>query len=132
MNRPSLSEEQKRLAGISTATYGGLSLSVVPGYSPGYTDIKRLEEGRSLSMFKGIKEMTAALERARKLVSRVTATVQHDREPHSGAMNEKSRSDLYRLDQELASAHDALGAAMEALQSVDRIRRETARESRRR
>jgi hypothetical protein len=54
----------------------------------------------------------------------VNASILRQRESsQNGAMNEKSRADMYRLDQEVANALDSIKAAQEALLSMEKQRR---------
>jgi len=88
---------------------------------------------RSLSLFRSTDEMVGALGRAHKLVQRVNATIHRDRtSSSSGMMNEKARADLYRLDQEMATALDSINAASEALDSIERANVAAQKEARQR
>jgi len=140
-----LTEEMKQLMGIKPREFGGLNAMFQPAqpiveFSDNPTHVpdpappartEPLEERRSLTMFKGVKEMKLALERAHKLMARVNATVQHDRE-RAGGMNEKSRADMYRLDQELANGMDSLRACKEALDDIEAARKAAAKEAKER
>ena len=147
--RVQLTEEMKRLMGIKGPDHGGLpalfqpSGHIVEGgraqspraFNPLRPTAKVLEERRALTLFKNEEAMQQALERAHKLIARVNATVQHDRENSTrGQMQEKTRAEMYRLDQELATSLDAVNAANEALGSLKQAKREAkkyAREQRR-
>lgn len=134
-----LSEDMKRLMGIRPREFGGVPAlfqkgefcvggkpkKVVQEAAP--ARLKRLEERKSLQLFRNYQEMIEALKRAHKLVSRVNATIQSNRGSTRGAMNEKSRADMYRLDQEMAAALDSINAACEAINDV-RLNQKNAEE----
>jgi hypothetical protein len=80
---------------------------------------KDLAEGR-LTLFKDGKKLKEALGRARSLIQRAIATVQQDSSRFSsGQVNERMKTDMYRLDQELTAAVESLFAAEDAFDSVE-------------
>jgi len=133
-----LTEEQRQLMGISPRDFGGLpamfargDFQAGPGGKKAKPPKQPLEERRSLTLFKGMKEMKAGLDRAHKLVARVNATIQSSRESSTKApMQEKSRAEMYRLDQEMATAMDAIRASTEALEALDAAHKHAKREAR--
>jgi hypothetical protein len=144
---PLLTEEQKRLMGINPREFGGMPAMFQKGKFIEQTPEelaearkkkaakkkrgKKSESRRSLSLFRSTEEMVNALERANKLIQRVNATVNRDRQGSSGAvMNEKSRADMYRLDQELATSIDSILSARDALESIEKAKKLAAREAR--
>jgi hypothetical protein len=146
---PVLTEEQRRLMGISERDFGGMPAMFQIGEfqeaSPEeLTEArkkkakakkkrrsKKSEGRRSLSLFRSTDEMVNALERASKLVQRVNATVNRERQGASASvMNEKARADMYRLDQELATSLDAINQARDALESIEKAKKEAQREAR--
>lgn len=140
-----LTEEQKALMGITRPEFGGLPVTFQPAQyfekkgqkqpqaQAQKEEKKPLTEGRkSLTMFKDIKEMVNALERARSLVTRVNATIQSGRNTSGTMMNERSRADMYRLDQEMATALESINASKDALESLDKSRRQVEREEKER
>jgi len=144
-----LTEEQKQLMGIAERDFGGMPTMFQRGQfiEPTPEELaearkkkaakkkakakKKSESRRSLSLFRSTEEMVNALERANKLVQRVNATVNRDRQGSSGAvMNEKARADMYRLDQEMATAMDAILSSRDALENIERAKKEAKREAR--
>lgn len=114
-----MSRRQKLLAGIENPTYG------VPVALLNEPDV--IVEGKTLRLYRDAKEMIEALKRAHGIVARVNASVVRDRGSTRGrSMNEKSLADMYRLDQEIGTALDALQGAREALEDVRKQQR-TAR-----
>jgi hypothetical protein len=133
-----LSEEQRQLMGIAPREFGGLPAMFARGDFKEGSDPKPkapakrpLEERRSLTLFKGMKEMKNAMDRAHKLVARVNATIQSSRESSTKApMQEKARAEMYRLDQEMATAMDSIRASTEALEALDAAHKAAKREAR--
>lgn len=78
----------------------------------------------SLRLFQDENKMIEALNQAHRLVSRVGASVAHERHIDSrAAVNEKSRVDALRLEQELSATLDGIRAASDALREVYTARR---------
>jgi hypothetical protein len=149
---PLLTEEQKRLMGIEPRDFGGMPAMFQPGAFQEMSaeelaeakkkakakkkkakakGRKKTEGRRSLTLFPSTEAMVNALERANKLIQRVNATVNRERQGSSGTvMNEKARADMYRLDQELATAMDAVLSASDALECIERAKKAAAREAR--
>jgi hypothetical protein len=147
---PQLTEEMKRLMGIAPAGFGGPPVLFQKGeFSEGgkapVREVKEfspfkpeepveLHEG-TMRLFKSVKEQMAALERASKLVQRVNASILRDRKSsNESLMNERCRAEMYRLDQEVATAMDSIRAAQEALESIQKeqkVASRMAREARR-
>jgi hypothetical protein len=146
---PLLTEEQKRLMGIEPRDFGGMPAMFQPGAFQEMSAEelaeakkkakkkkakgrkKRTEGRRSLTLFPTTEAMVNALERANKLIQRVNATVNRERQGSSGTvMNEKARADMYRLDQELATAMDAVRSASDALECIEQAKKMAAREAR--
>lgn len=143
-----LTEEQKRLMGISDRDFGGMPAMFQRGKFIEQTPeelaeakkkkaakrkkAKKKSEGRrSLSLFRSTEEMVNALERCHKTLQRVNATVNRDRQGSAGAvMNEKARADMYRLDQEMAMAMDAISSSRDALEGIEKAKKEAQREAR--
>lgn len=134
MSQRLLTEEQRRLMGISPREFGGLPALFQPAkFVVDPTTSRPLEERRTMTLFPGVQEMKDALERAHKLVSRVNATIQSNRKSSSRAvMNEKSRAEMYRLDQEMVNALDSIRASSEALEALDQAEKMAAREAKQR
>jgi hypothetical protein len=89
-----------------------------------------LTEG-SIRTFDNHAKMKEALEKARQTVHRVLATVQNDADRYQGkigSFNEKARADMYRADQELVAAVEALYAASEAIDQIETAKRAWAKE----
>jgi len=143
--RAYLTEDMKRLMGISRSQNGGLPVMFAPAgevvegakapkarpFHALKSTPQPLEERRALTMFKDESAMQDALDRAHKLIARVNATVQHDRQNSvRSSMQEKTRAEMYRLDQELATSLDAINAAHEALGSLKQAKKEAKRERR--
>ena len=146
---PQLTEDMKRLMGIKPAGFGGPPVLFQKGEfaeggkAPPIRESQEfsafegpvdLHEG-TMRLFKSVKEQQAALERASKLVQRVNASILRDRKSsNESMMNERCRAEMYRLDQEVATAMDSIRAAQEALDSIEKERfvaRREAREARR-
>jgi hypothetical protein len=86
---------------------------------------RALEEGTVRTFDSSIK-MREGLEKARQLVQRALATVQSDSDRYNGnagMVNEKSRAQMYRADQELVTAVESLYAAIEAVEAIDAAKR---------
>jgi len=141
MSHSILTEETRRLMGIGPRENGGLPVLFARGqFEVGSKDPvakkaspkQPLEERRSLQLFRNHNEMIEALKRAHKLVSRVNATIQSDRGATRGSMNEKSRADVYRLDQEMATSLDSISAACEAIADVQAGQKAAEQEARER
>lgn len=143
--RVQLTEDMKRLMGIKSPDHGGLPAMFQPSgaitegakakprheFNPYQESASALEERRNLSLFKTEADMQNALNRAHKLIARVNATVQHDRNNSTrGQMQEKTRAEMYRLDQELATSMDAVNAANEAIGALVNAKKEAKRHQR--
>lgn len=148
--RVQLSEDMKRLMGISGPENGGLPVTFQPAgsiteggqrpparaFNPYQPTAEAIEERRGLRLFQNEQKMQEALDRAHKILSRVAATVQHERNNggHRGHMQEKTRAEQYRLDQELVMGMDAINASREAIGNLKAAKKEAkmmAREQRR-
>jgi hypothetical protein len=148
--RVQLSEDMKRLMGIKGPEHGGLPAMFQPAgsitegakarparsFNPLEETPEALEERRGLRMFQNEKKMQEALDRAHKILARVAATVQHERNNAGsrGHMQEKTRAEQYRLDQELVMGMDAITACREAIDNLKQAKKEAkqyAREQRR-
>jgi hypothetical protein len=140
-----LSEEMRQLMGMERRQFGGLPTAptrlqralhegrVQPAPAQQPARLKRLEERRSLQLFRNHNEMVDALQRAHKLVSRVGATIQSERASSSrAAVNEKARADIYRLDQEMATSLDSIKATIEALDDMRMAGKSAAEDDRHR
>lgn len=128
-----LTEEMRRLMGIAPREHGGLPVLFQKGEfrtgqapkakTPVTESREQLDEG-SMRLYQNVKEMSSALDRAHRGISRVNASILRQRESsQNGAMNEKARADMYRLDQEVANALDSIKAAQEALLSMEKAKR---------
>lgn len=133
-----LSEETKRLAGIIPRHHGGLPFAIVaqPAMTSQHSvdeSKQRLLDERRITLFKDARGMSQALERAYGLVQRVNATLQSSRMKYAGgSMQEKSRADLYRLDQEMQSSLESLQALKSAVEDLEAGAKVAAREARHR
>lgn len=138
-----LTEEMRRLMGIDRQQHGGLPVlfqrngPIVeggkrkPARQP-FHAIKAthapLEEARGLRLFPNEAKMQEGLDRAYKILSRVAATVQHERSSVTpGMMQEKTRAEQYRLDQELVMGMEAITASREAIGNLRLARQEAKR-----
>lgn len=139
---PELTEEMKRLMGIETGqtppalfqpgafTEGGKA-APRPVEEAVFEPPPELHEG-SMRLFKSKKEQKAALERASKLVQRVNASILRDRKAtqNTGLMNERGRAEMYRLDQEIATAMDSIRASQEAIENIEQSEKEAKKQAR--
>lgn len=143
---PQLTEEMKRLMGIASPGQASAPPTLFQHgkFQEGGSRPARVQESGvfrpsakielhegTMRLFKSVKEQSAALERAVRLVQRVNASVLRTRESvSSGPMNERGRAEMYRLDQELATAMDSIKAAQEAIGGLEQAQREAKRDAR--
>ncbi len=138
-----LTEEMRRLMGIDRQAHGGLPVlfsksgPIVEGGKrkrarQPFHAIKAvaqpLDEARGLRLFPNEAKMQEGLDRAYKILSRVAATVQHERSSIApGMMQEKTRAEQYRRDQELVMGMEAITASRDAISNLVVARKEAKR-----
>jgi hypothetical protein len=138
-----LSEETRRLAGLRPRACGGLPVALTSqprlvretpekASTEPASAAEDLHE-RRLTLFRDIGGMSQALERAHGLVSRVSATLQSGHvNLKGGGMHERARASMYQLHQEMQASLESIAGMKAALEELESLQKEAAREARQR